>query len=44
MIMKKIFLSYYAPELNVYEVTAENGYGASSQLSDFGTVEDEFVH
>ena len=41
---KNMILSYSAPEVNIYEVVAENGYNASSQLSDFGTVKDEFVY
>ena len=41
---KNMILSYSAPEVSIYEVVAENGYNASSQLSDFGTVEDEFVY
>ena len=42
--MKKIFLSYSAPELNLYEVAAECGYGTSSLLPGFTTEEDDLVY
>jgi hypothetical protein len=50
--MKKIILSYSAPEANVYEVVAERGYsvsepvpgGIGSTLPGFGSEEDELVY
>ncbi|MBO5962064.1 MAG: hypothetical protein J6Q01_02835 [Alistipes sp.] len=50
--MKKIILSYSAPEVNVYEVVAERGYsvsepvpgGIGSTLPGFGSEEDELVY
>ena len=42
--MKKIFLSYSAPEVEIYEVAAERGYGDSVLLPGFGTEEDNFVY
>lgn len=43
-IMKKRVLSYSAPEMNIYEVVAERGYGDSAMLKNFGSEEDEFVY
>ena len=43
-IMKKIFLSYSAPEVEVYVVAAERGYGDSVLLPGFGTEDDELVY
>ena len=42
--MKKIVLSYSAPEVEIYEVAAECGYATSSLLPGFGTEEDEFYY
>ena len=42
--MKKIILSYSAPEMNIYEVVAERGYGESAMLPSFGSESDEFVY
>ncbi len=42
--MKKIFLSYSAPELNLYEVAAECGYGTSSLLPGLGVEEDDLIY
>ncbi len=42
--MKKIFLSYSAPEVEIYEVVAERGYGDSALLPSFGTEQDEFIY
>ena len=42
-IMKKTVLSYSAPEMNVFEVAAERGYGESAMLPNFGSEQDEFV-
>ena len=33
--MKKIMLSYSAPELNIFEVAVEGGYGESTSLPGF---------
>ena len=44
MIMKKnIMLSYTAPEVEIYEVVAERGYGDSALLPGFGSEGDDFV-
>ena len=42
--MKKIILSYSAPEMNIYEVVAERGYSESAMLPNFGSESDEFVY
>jgi len=42
--MKKIFMSYSAPEIDLYEVAAERGYGDSVLLPGFGTEDDELVY
>ena len=42
--MKKNILSYSAPEVNIYEVVAERGYGDSALLPSFGTEQDEFIY
>ena len=43
--MKKIImLSYSAPEVNVFEVVAERGYGDSVALPGFGSESDELVY
>ena len=43
-IMKKTVLSYSAPEVSVYEVVAERGYGDSVILPGFGSEEDDLVY
>ena len=42
--MKKIFLSYSAPKVEIYEVVAERGYGDSALLPSFGSEQDEFIY
>ena len=50
--MKKIVLSYSAPEIDIFEVVAERGYsvsepvpgGVGSMLPGFGSEEDELVY
>ena len=42
--MKKTILSYSAPEVSVYEVVAERGYGDSVILPGFGSEDDELVY
>ena len=42
--MKKNILSYSAPEVEVYVVAAERGYGDSVLLPGFGTEDDELVY
>ena len=42
--MKKNMLSYSAPEVNVFEVVAERGYGDSILLPGFGSENDELVY
>ena len=41
---KNIILNYSAPEVEIYEVAAERGYGDSVLLPGFGTEEDNFVY
>ncbi len=41
---KNIILSYSAPEVNVFEVVAERGYGDSALLPGFGVENDELVY
>ena len=46
--MKKIMLSYTAPEITKYEVVAERGYQASDEgpgfgLPGYGTDTDELI-
>ena len=43
-IMKKTILSYSAPEVSVFEVVAERGYGDSVILPGFGSEDDELVY
>ena len=42
--MKRNMLSYSAPEVNVFEVVAERGYGDSILLPGFGSENDELVY
>ena len=42
--MKKNILSYSAPEVEIYEVVAERGYGDSALLPSFGSEQDEFIY
>ena len=42
--MKKTILSYSAPEVNIFEVVAERGYGDSVILPGFGSEDDELVY
>ena len=44
MTMKKTILSYSAPEVSVFEVVAERGYGDSVLLPGFGSEDDELVY
>ena len=41
---KNMVLSYSAPEVNVFEVVAERGYGDSVILPGFGSEDDELVY
>ena len=41
---KNMILSYSAPEVEIYEVAAEGGYGTSSLLPSFATEEDDLVY
>ena len=41
---RNMILSYSAPEVEIYEVVAEGGYGDSVSLPGFGTDSDEFVY
>ena len=50
-IMKKTVLSYSAPEVNIFEVVAERGYGDSlvgggtgTTLPGFGSEEEELIY
>ena len=48
--MKRNILSYTAPEVNVYSVVAERGYGDSvivgpgTTLPGFGSEEDDLIY
>ena len=50
--MKKIVLSYSAPEIDIFEVVAERGYsvseplpgGTGTTLPGFGSEEDSLVY
>ena len=42
--MKKNVLSYTAPELEIFEVAVEGGYGNSTILPGFGSEEDELTY
>ena len=49
--MKRNILSYSAPEINIYEVVAERGYGNSlvgggtgAILPGFGSEEEELIY
>ena len=41
---KNMILSYSAPEVEIYEVVAERGYGDSALLPSFGSEQDEFIY
>ena len=41
---RNMILSYSAPEVEIYEVVAERGYGDSMMLQNFGSEEDSFVY
>ncbi len=36
--------NYLRPEIDIYEVVAERGYGDSAMLPGFGTESDEFIY
>ena len=42
--MKKNILNYTAPEVEMFEVAVEGGYGNSTLLPGFGAEEDELVY
>ena len=42
--MKKTFLSYSAPEVEIFEVVAERGYGDSAGIPVFGTEGDDLIY
>ena len=42
--MKKNILSYSAPEIEIFEVAVEGGYGNSTLLPGFGSEEDELTY
>jgi hypothetical protein len=42
--MKKNILSYSAPEIDIFEVAVEGGYGNSTLLPGFGSEEDELTY
>ena len=42
--MKKTFLSYSAPEVEIFEVVAERGYGDSAILPGFGSESDDLIY
>ena len=42
--MKKMILSYSAPEIDIFEVVAERGYGDSAILPGFGSESDDLIY
>lgn len=40
---KEIILGYTAPEVEVFDVVAERGYGDSALLPGFGSEQDDFI-
>ena len=42
--MKKNILSYSAPEVEIFEVGAERGYGDSAILPGFGSESDDLIY
>ena len=42
--MKKNILSYSAPEVEIFEVVAERGYGDSAILPGFGSESDDLIY
>ena len=42
--MKNAMVSYTAPEVEIYEVAVEGGYGNSTLLPGFGAEEDELTY
>ena len=42
--MKKNILSYSAPEVEIFEVVAEKGYGDSAILPGFGSESDDLIY
>lgn len=40
--MKKDILNYLAPEVDIYEIVAEHGYGNS--IPEFGSEDDSLVY
>ena len=42
--MKKDMMNYLAPNLDVYEVAVDYGYGNSIPLPGFGSEEDDMVY
>ncbi len=42
--MKKMILSYSAPEVEIFEVVAERGYGDSAILPGFGSESDDLIY
>ena len=41
---KNMFLSYSAPEIDIFEVVAERGYGDSAILPGFGSESDDLIY
>ena len=41
---KNILLSYSAPEVEIFEVAVDRGYGDSIVLPGFGTEEDTLIY
>lgn len=41
--MKKKILNYTAPEVDIFDIAAERGYGDSVVLPGFGAEDDELV-
>jgi hypothetical protein len=41
---RDIWLSYSAPQIDMYEIAAERGYGDSALLPGFGTESDDLIY
>ena len=41
---KNMILSYSAPEIDIFEVVAERGYGDSALLPGFGSESDDLIY
>ncbi len=42
--MKKYILNYLAPEVDIYDVVVERGYGDSTPLPEFDSEKDSLIY